>query len=169
MKEARSDIPLKGQLWIDYIEKFRGSFFETQWALFALCISIGIMYDKQLEFEALDNQNTSVPRSILNKMENRNLLEYMFQTAILTTKNVELDEKTRLSLAFGDEKDNDFNEYLFLTKFANYGLKVIDEQIGDCSNDIEIMEILMSFLNNTYENGVQPEIDLNDIDFSSFE
>lgn len=171
MREAKSDVALKGQLWIDYIEKLRGKIFENQWQLYALCISIGIMYDEQVEFEQLENQNTSVPRLMLNRMENRNLLDYMLQTAVLTTKNLELDEKTRLVLAFGDEKDKDpnFNEYSFLTKFANYGLKVIDDEIGGYTNDIEMMEALMTFLNDKFENGVQPGLDLNSIDFSQLE
>lgn len=168
MKEAKSDVALKGQLWIDYIDKLKGTIFDTQWELYALCISIGIMYDGQTDFEKLENQNTSVPRTMLNRMDNRTLLDYMLQTAILTTRNVDYDEKTRLTIAFGDDKDKDpnFNEYAFLTKFANYGLKVIDEEIGDYTNDIEMMEALMSFLNDKFENGVQQELDLDSVDFS---
>ena len=129
------------------------------------------MYDKQVEFEQLENQNTSVPRTMLNRMENRSLLEYMMQTAILTTKTVDYDEKTRLTLAFGEDKDKDpeFNEYAFLTKFANYGLTIIDEEIGEYTNDQEMMQTLMSFLNEKFENGVQPVLDLDSIDFSELE
>lgn len=171
MREAKSDVALKGQLWIDYIEKLKGKIFENQWQLYALCISIGIMYDKQMDFEPLENQNTSVPRTMLNRMEHRNLLDYMLQTAILTTRNVDYDEKTRLLLAFGNNEDKDpnFNEYSFLTKFANYGLKVIDEEIGEYTNDIEMMEALMSFLNDKFENGVQAKLDLDSVDFSELE
>ena len=176
MKEAKSDVALKGQLWIDYIDKLKGVIFDTQWQLFALCISIGIMYDKQVDFSALEGQNTSIPRSMLNRLENRSLLEYMFQTAILTTRTVDFNEKTRLFLAFGEDKDKDndneieidpnFNEYTFLAKFANYGLTVLDEQLKNCTNDIETMQVMMSFLNNKYENGIQPELDIDSIDFS---
>ena len=171
MREAKSDVALKGQLWIDYIDRLRGVLFENQWQLYALCISVGIMYDKQLDFEQLENQNTSIPRTMLNRMENRSLLEYMLQTAILTTKTVDFDEKTRLTLAFGEEKDKDpnFNEYSFLTGFANYGLTIIDKEIGEYTNDVELIEVLISFLNDKFENGIGDKVDLENVDFTELE
>ena len=44
-----------------------------------------------------------------------------------------------------------FNPMNFLTTYANYGITKIHEFITD-SDDLEIMESLMTFLNNAYEN-----------------
>ena len=41
----------------------------------------------------------------------------------------------------------------FLTKYANYGITMIKDVIDD-TDDIEMLEALMTFLNSTYETGV---------------
>lgn len=158
--EITTDVLLKGKTWENLLEKTQGKFFETYWQVYALCISIGIIKDQTLEFES-DGENKYIPRNILIRSENNSLLELMFQSAILTSKSIDFDEDTRLNLAFGEEKDS-FNRMAFLTSFANYGAQELLKQLSDADNDIETMQNIAVYLNNTYELG-------NDIDLSTIE
>ena len=94
----------------------------------------------------------SVGRNVLGKAQNRSLLEFMFQSALVTTKHLDLDEDARLQLAFDDKAKPEFNPIAFLTKFANYGITKVAEVISD-TEDVEMLEALMTFLNSTYESG----------------
>jgi hypothetical protein len=47
----------------------------------------------------------------------------------------------------------------FLTKYANYGIAKIKDAIGDAS-DVELMQKLMTFLDDIYETGFDPTVDL---------
>ena len=70
----------------------------------------------------------------------------------MTTKHLDLSEDKRLELAFNNETKLDFNPITFLTKFANYGVTKIHEVIVD-TDDVELLEQMMVFLNSTYESG----------------
>ncbi len=171
MLEFTTDAYLRGPIWHDTLEKLVGSVFETQWDVFALCISIGMMYDKQIETENMvpddyEMEPHSVGRNVLGKAQNRALLEFMFQTAMVTTKHLDLDEDARLELAFNDNAKPDFNPVTFLTKFANYGISKLSEIIAD-TEDVELLESMMTFLNSTYESGaeiIEDELEIEDFE-----
>lgn len=151
------DVYLEGPIWYDAIERLVGTFFKTNWDLYALCISIGMMYDKQIESkdmipEGYTAEHKYVPRNVLNHAQHESLLEVMFQSALLTTKNLSLTEDERLELAFGKDPKLDFNPLHFLTKFANYGITKLQPLISDDGN-LETMESIMTFLNDLYESG----------------
>ena len=155
--ELTTDAILKGPIWHDTLEKLVGTVFETQWVVYALCITIGMMYDSQIDTEAMvpagyEIDPHTVGRNVLGKGQNKSLLEFMFQSALVTTKHLDLDEDARLELAFDDKKKPDFNPVGFLTKFANFGITKIAEVIAD-TEDVETLEALMTFLNSTYESG----------------
>ena len=167
--ELTTDASLKGPIWAETLDKLRGTVFETYWDVYALCISIGMMYDCQIESDAMvpagyDAEPRSVPRNMLGHAQNKALLEFMLQTALVTTKHLDLVEEERLELAFGSDKKLDFNPVAFLTKYANYGVTKINEVISD-AEDVELLEQLMTFLNSTYEAGVgvlDDDVDLDD-------
>lgn len=167
--ELTTDASLKGPIWAETLDKLRGTVFETYWDVYALCISIGMMYDCQIESDAMvpagyDAEPRSVPRNMLGHAQNKALLEFMLQTALVTTKHLDLAEEERLELAFGSDKKLDFNPVAFLTKYANYGVTKINEVISD-AEDVELLEQLMTFLNSTYEAGVgvlDDDVDLDD-------
>ena len=146
--EITTDVLLKGENWKN-ICKLKGIIFETYWQIYALCASIGIMCDKQKESEVTEEEPNNIPRSVLVHHENMALLDFMFQTAILTTTCVEIDEDTRLDLAFGKEKNN-FKRLDFITKFANYGAYKINKELEKADTENEMMEAIMTFLNATY-------------------
>ena len=155
--ELTTDAILKGPIWHDTLEKLVGTVFETQWDVYALCITIGMMFDSQIETDAMvpadyEMDPHSVGRNVLGKAQNRSLLEFMFQSALVTTKHLDLDEDARLQLAFDDKAKPEFNPIAFLTKFANYGITKVAEVISD-TEDVEMLEALMTFLNSTYESG----------------
>ena len=167
--ELTTDASLKGPIWAETLDKLRGTVFETYWDVYALCISIGMMYDCQIESDAMvpagyDAAPRSVPRNMLGHAQNKALLEFMLQTALVTTKHLDLAEEERLELAFGSDKKLDFNPVAFLTKYANYGVTKVNEVISD-AEDVELLEQLMTFLNSTYEAGVgvlDDDVDLDD-------
>lgn len=161
--DITTDVILRGQYWEEAISKMKDNIFDSQWKIYALCISIGIIYDAQIEVDSPNDQDKYIPRTVLNHPENSALLDFMFQTAILTSKNVNLSEDDRLYLAFSNEK-TDFPKMHFLTKFANYGVKVLCEQISECETDVEIMEVLMTYLNGIYEEGVLDYSRLEDLE-----
>ena len=47
--ELKSDIVIKGSTWYKVNQGLVKRVFDTQWGLFKICLSIGILYDKQLE------------------------------------------------------------------------------------------------------------------------
>lgn len=167
--ELTTDASLKGPIWAETLDKLRGTVFETYWDVYALCISIGMMYDCQIESDAMvpagyDAEPRSVPRNMLGHAQNKALLEFMLQTALVTTKHLDLAEEERLELAFGSDKKLDFNPVAFLTKYANYGVTKVNEVISD-AEDVELLEQLMTFLNSTYEADVgvlDDDVDLDD-------
>ncbi len=159
-----SDVYLKGPIWAETIDALKGTFFESNWDIFSLCISIGIMYDQQIESDVMvpegyDAEPRYIPRTMLGHAQNTALLDFMLQTALVTTKLLNLNEDERLQLAFDKNKNIEFKPLMFLTKFANFGVTKIHSLISDI-DDIETMESLMTFLNTTYEDG----IDILDID-----
>ena len=156
--ELKTDAILKGPIWADTLERLVGTVFKTYWDVYALSISIGMMHDCQIESddmvpEGYDAEPKSVPRTVLGHSQNKALLEFMLQAAMITTKHLDLDENERLEIAFNDDKKPEFNPVASLTKYANYGITMIKDVIDD-TDDIEMLEALMTFLNSTYETGV---------------
>ncbi|MEG0978164.1 MAG: hypothetical protein RSE56_02870 [Bacilli bacterium] len=143
------DIPLHGKVWNEVINNFEPIFKrQTHYSVFILSLSIGIMYDKQIiEFEHSDDL-MSVPRSVITNHMNE--FDFIFKSAILTTENENFTEDERLNLAFGDEKENEFDVRNFFIKFANYGVIKLQELIS--KNNVETMENLKNFLKSLMEN-----------------
>lgn len=160
-----SEIMLKGDYWTTAINSLSNIFkTRTNYSIYLLSTVIGILYDRQIEELTYSDELgsiPSVPRNVFNT--NSEIFDYLFQAAILTTKNVLLDENERLDLAF-NEKRTDFNRVQLLTKFANYGVTKLIELIG--SDNLETMENIKNFLTGTME-GTNWDIDelvIEDID-----
>ena len=100
--EIKSDIVFKGPTWNSVDRGYRKKFFDTQWGIFKICLSIGILYDTQLEDETseMEEDGLNIPRTMFNR--NGAEMQFFFQAAILTTRCVDLSEKDRLYLAFSD-------------------------------------------------------------------
>lgn len=180
--EIKSDLIFKGAIWNSVDRGYRKKFFDTQWDIFKICLSIGILYDTQLEEEIseIEEDGLNIPRTMFNR--NSGEMQFFFQTAILTTRCVDLSEKDRLYLAFSEEISEDeledeeegllklevsksafsFNKIDFLRKFANFGAK----KLNDClsANDSETMEELMEFLNASYKGETEELIALKEVE-----
>lgn len=169
--EATSDAILKGQIWAETIDRLVGHIFKTNWDIYALCISIGIMHDQQIESDDMLQDGyiaepRYVPHGVMGQPKNISLLGFMMQTALITTKHVNYDEDERLELAFNENKKLPFNPIYFFTKFANYGVKKISEVING-KDGVEMLEALMFFLNSTYEagvDGIEDELFIDEFD-----
>lgn len=163
--EIKTDILLRGPIWAHAIDELSPIFStQTNYSIFILCLSIGIMYDQRIErMDDAELDPRNVPRSVmLNDPDGK--LDFMFQAAILSTKTEQLSEEDRLNLAFGE--GTEFAKLAFLTQFANFGVTKLEELIGETV--IESMENIKSFLTTTVEgnnfdiNGIPDEILLED-------
>ncbi len=151
-----SDILLKGTAWNKGINELSNIFkTRTNYSIFIMSVSIGIMYDKHIDAPVEDgDEPLYVPRTILN--QNTEELDFLFQTAILTTNIVDVNEEKRLELAFGDENKEEFDRMKFLVKFANFGITKMVNKIG--YDELDTMESIKNFLTSTME-GTNFEID----------
>ena len=173
--EITTDVILKGSNWRKALDKFSPFFpqsLQPNYSIFAISISIGIMYDRQSEMagdetpEEKDNR-ASVPRTVLHPHNTD--LDFLFQSAILTTTLVPFNETQRMDLAFNPSTKIPFAKLDFLTKYANFGVGKLLEQSSE--DPIEAMQKIKSFLASTIE-GYNYEIDgiseddLNEEDFT---
>ena len=159
-----SDVTLKGPVWAEMLDRLVGEVFELQWDVYALCVSIGIMSDGQIDSDDMvpsdyTEKAPSIGRNVLIKPERKALLEFMLQAALITTKHVTLSEDKRLEYAFNDNAEIPFNQLGFLTGFANYGITKLKEALGE-TTDVELLERIMSFLDDIYQTGYDPTADL---------
>ena len=191
--ELRSDLVFQGDYWEIAEEKLHHKFFESQWGIFKVCLTIGILYDKQLDDEKFDSDrpgDMNIPRNMFNRHSKDMVV--CFQAAILTTSCVDLSEKDRLYLAFSEDisdedlEDDDvkqlkegitelaleFDKIGFLKRFANFGVTKLVECISD--NDIETMENISVFLNDSVNGEVEdlqklrPILQIDDLDENDF-
>lgn len=154
-----SDIRLVGGEWVAAINAYSNIFTsKTNYQVYLLSTAIGIMYDEQVDLSGTksDDNPPSVPRNVFNR--NNSPFDIMYQTAILTSKNVDLSENERIDLAF-DDKEADVSKIEFLTKFANYGVTKLLDQVG--SDELETMEKLKIFLTSSMEGS---NFDIDSID-----
>lgn len=158
--EITTDISLRGTAWNTAIEQL-GDIFKTRtnYMIYMLALSIGIMYDKREEKIPLKDgeEIRSVPRNVIHNND-QGKLDTMFQAAILSTTTDDFSEEKRLDLAFSENSDEklNFKKIDFLTQFANFGVLKIVELIGDTT--LESMENIKNFLVSTVE-GRNLEID----------
>lgn len=163
--ELTTDVLLRGKIWANVIDKLSPIFHtRTNYSIFVLCVSIGIMYDQRIEkFEDEELEPRNVPRNVMQNQDNGKF-DFMFQAAVLSTKTEAFTEEKRLELAFGEETE--FNKLGFLTQFANFGVTKLEEQIGE--TEVESMENIKNFLASTIEgnnfdiNAIPDEIWLED-------
>ena len=79
--EIKSDLIFKGAIWNSVDRGYRKKFFDTQWDIFKICLSIGILYDTQLEEEIseIEEDGLNIPRTMFNR--NSGEMQFFFQTA----------------------------------------------------------------------------------------
>ena len=96
--EITTDISLRGTAWNTAIEKL-GDIFKTRtnYMIYMLALSIGIMYDKREEKLPLEDgeEVRSVPRNVIRNND-QGKLDFMFQAAILSTTTENFSEEERL-------------------------------------------------------------------------
>lgn len=168
--EIKSDVSLKGGNWrkaLDVFAPFFPQSLQPNYSIFVISMSIGIMYDRQLdvageESEEEKDNRASVPRTVLHPHNTD--LDFLFQSAILTSSCVEYTDDERMSLAFNTVCEIKIDRLEFLSKFANFGVGKLLEQASD--DPVETMEKIRNFLASTIE-GYNYEIDaISDDDLS---
>ena len=143
--EITTDIALRGTAWDTAIDALSPLFKpRAQYSIYMLSLSIGIMYDRRIASD--EDYRHSVPRNVIQNNDNGKL-DFMFQSAILSTTTESFIEDQRLELAFGEKTD--FKKIDFLTQFANFGVTKLVELIG--SSPLETMENVKNFLCATVE------------------
>lgn len=156
--EITTDIIVKGRAWTKILNDMAKIFTKkTYYDIFVLCASIGIMYDSQIEqLEGFDTEESkTVPKVVLSN--NRDFIELLYQTAILTSTKVQMSEDERLKLAFDEEAKTDVKKkFDFLVKFANFGANKLVEILG--ISPLETMDNLRSYLMATVD-GLNLDLD----------
>lgn len=143
--EITTDIALRGAAWEQAIDAFAPLFKpRSQYSIYMLSLAIGIMYDRRITSD--EEHRHSVPRNVIQNNDNGKL-DFMFQTAILSTTTENFSEDQRLELAFGEKTD--FKKIDFLTQFANFGVTKLVNYIG--ASSIESMENIKNFLASIVE------------------
>jgi hypothetical protein len=143
--EITTDIALRSTAWDQAIDALSPLFKpRSQYSIYMLALSIGIMYDRRIASD--EDYRHSVPRNVIQNNDNGKL-DFMFQSAILSTTTESFTEDQRLELAFGEKTD--FKKIDFLTQFANFGVTKLVELIG--SSPLETMENVKNFLCATVE------------------
>lgn len=153
--EITTDVVLKGSNWRKALEAFAVFFpqsLQPNYSLYAISMAIGIMYDKQLDIAGEENDlekenRLYVPRTVLHPHNTD--LDFLFQTAILTSKLVDFTNEQRMDLAFNPSCDILFNKFDFLTKFANFGIGRLFQEASD--DPIETMENVKKFIASSVE------------------
>ena len=153
--EITGDVILKGSNWRKALEAFSPFFpqyLQPNYSIYSISIAIGIMYDKQLDIAGEESETeketrASVPRTVLHPHNEQ--LDFLFQTAILTSNLVNFNQDERMKLAFSPSCDIKFNKFEFLTKFANFGVGRLLEEASD--DPIETMENVKKFIASTLE------------------
>lgn len=153
--EITGDVILKGSNWRKALNAFAPFFpqhLQPNYSIYTISIAIGIMYDKQLDIAGEENDvdkenRPSVPRTVLHPHNNE--LDFLFQTAILTSNLVDFAREDRMKLAFSPNCDIKFNRFEFLTKFANFGVGRLLQEASD--DNIETMENIKKFISSTVE------------------
>lgn len=184
--EIKSDLICKGPDWYKvghgYGYNDNPKFFTTFWAIFKLCIAIGILYDKQIDDlkDYSDEEKMSLPRTMFNR--NSEEMKFFFQAAILSSNCVNLSERDRLYLAFSEDISEDeleeddyellvkgvsdeaisFDRVYFLKKFANYGVTRMAELLSEI--DSETMENLAEFLVDSYNGETEELLRMKEVD-----
>lgn len=160
--EITSDVILKGADWrkaLDSLSPFFPQSLQPNYSIYVISMSIGIMYDKQADYAGEENElekenRASVPRTVLHPHNTD--LDFLFQSAILASNLVSYTEEERMDLAFNPSSEIKMNRLEFLTRFANFGVTKLLQQISD--EPIETMEHIKCFLASTVE-GYNYEID----------
>ena len=138
MANVSRDLILQGKEWTDVIDRIvagqnKGNIFPTNYHLFFLATSIGINQEKIIEsFEPFDDQR-SIPRTA--QSNNAETIDYLFETAVLSTDCLGMSDEEKLNFVFANEKFNTSDKMEVLLKFANYGLTVIRECISDIDEE----------------------------------
>lgn len=158
-----SEIALRGKDWDALINGLHGHAFETIYQIFIMCASIGIMKDELKEIVINDDEKDlvkTIARTVL--IRNQDDLDFLFSTAIITSKTIDLTIEERLRLAFG-EKETSFKQLKFLEGFANVGLYELLPVLSN--NDLELLENLKEYFEEleTHDFLEDIEIDLADL------
>ncbi len=160
--DLKSNILCKHSSWKVGLEKLKSELeiFERNVDLYVVACAIGIYEDKTLESDLEGDPIFEIHRStIMNDIELDRIFDFLFQNAILNTKTFNYDSETRKKIAFDYANTKvDLNQTIFLTKFANYGMSILAEKVGN--HDIETFSNIIDMINE-YQNyfGLNEELE----------
>lgn len=151
-----SDIVFKGDKWQaieNKLEPFLPKETQPHFVIFKLCVAMGIMYDQQSEVVNDGDFVFNVPRTIMQREISD--LDFLFQSAVVSSKLINYSIEDRLDLAFNTESKIEFDKIGFLKKFASFG---IDKWLGiinsvTTSNTTELMDKINTFVESA-KNGI---------------
>ncbi|MCL2249232.1 MAG: hypothetical protein FWC13_08170 [Oscillospiraceae bacterium] len=161
-----SNIILRGDEWVEAIDKLK-PIIDTFYGVYVISVAIGIFADKQLE--SLETMHYPDEKFEINSAmlhQNSQVLDLLFKSAIITSENVDIQEDSRMELAFNDDTRvgelENFNQMGFLTKFANYGVTQLAQKITD--DPLENIDILNKYMTECANGLVLEDFDIDDFE-----
>jgi hypothetical protein len=130
--------------------------------IFILALAIGVNEDKIVEESEgiiLENPKNIPRNTIITNSEVSERIEFLYQNAVLNSKHLSFNDEIRMKLAFDDEFSIDgFRQWDFITKFANYGMKLISEKITNY--DMLTLEGIVELIRESCNNITLEEIEI---------
>ena len=130
--------------------------------IFLIACAIGIKDDKCIpnsEIEYPLDPPKSIGRNTYLSMNNSDLhdiLYFLLQNAIITSKQIDYTSEDRLKLAFNpDFEDKKFSPPQFLVGFANYGIEQMYSVINNDLPSVAIANSLHQYLSSQIETGYE--------------
>ena len=125
--------------------------FEREIDLFIVACAIGIREDKVISLNE-NAQPKTIGRNVYNSRKNEResqIINHLLKIALLTSKQISVDEETRIKLAFDPEEQvKGISASVLLGQFANYGLvKLLEgDSISLINKTSDIYYIVNSYL-----------------------
>ena len=156
--ELRVDIELKHPVWKEISQlvsspESKIGCFNRLVDLYIVACTIGIYYDSTIENNG-ELENTIGRNTYQSNYDVSEILDFLFQNAILTTSTIKYDVDTKLRIAFDpDYTLKDFSPIQFLTRFANYGATKILDLVSntDTGTISSILNFLDDLISDDYE------------------
>ena len=130
--------------------------------IFVIACAIGIRADKSVsnaEIEFPLAQPKSIGRNTYLSMSNSDLndiLNFLLQNAIITSKTIDFEADERLKLAFNPDYENKkFSPAAFLVGFATYGIKQIYKHVNNNLPSEAIADELHTYFESEIDSGYE--------------
>lgn len=156
--EFKTDILLKHSIW-NKATKLENELkiFSRLVDIYIVACTIGVADDEIVENDTSDIVRQIARNTLATNYDVNELLSFIYQNAILSTKKINISVDERKAIAFsGEQIDSKLSPSNFLVPYATYGMiKLCDKMTN---HDVESIENLLSLIED-YRNKLFDDID----------